>query len=205
MDSLKKGHAHQYAGDFECVVCRCKRLTAASFSKTMVEKRRKNPAALIKCVDCVMKLAADEARAAAVKAAAPCSDPTTETDTTISDEGVAMKECSSCHLSLSIASFSGKQRRKGDEVARCLTCVAAAESEELQAGRARKSQALHEAQERANLGESTSAIDRVRAAADECAAEAEFITGLKPILLGRGRGKSWRGRGRAGSTASRTR
>jgi Stc1 domain len=171
----------------------------------MVAKRRRNPAASIKCVDCVTKLAEDEARAAAEKAAASCSDPTMENNTIMSDGGVTTTECASCHLSLSVASFSAKQRRKQDGLARCLECVAAAEADELNAGRARKLQALLDAQEGVNVGESTSAIDKVRVAVDESAAEAEFVIGIKPIVLGRGRGKSWRGRGRAESTARRTR
>ena len=66
---------NNWAGDFECSVCRRKRLTASEFSKKMQERYKKDGNGALKCKICVDKAAADERAAAVAKtqAAAPSS------------------------------------------------------------------------------------------------------------------------------------
>ena len=59
-----------WAGDYDCSVCRRKRLTASEFSKKMQEKHRADPKAALKCKQCVDKAAQAERDASAAKAAA---------------------------------------------------------------------------------------------------------------------------------------
>lgn len=186
----------QYAGDFDCSECRQKRLTAASFSKSMANKKRMNPDALLKCLECVAKAAAAERNAAqerSVKASAAAG------------EAEAIVNCVSCGSELPVSSFSASQRRKSDG-ARCMPCVSEAEEKEKQKNEAGKSESLKTAQESyEQLGANASASERLLAAARETAEEANFVTGLKPVKLGRrGRGGSWRsrGRGRGASTST---
>ena len=58
-----------WAGDFACVECGRKRLTAAAFSKRSIERHRTANVPL-KCTACVEAAAAKERAAAAAKAAA---------------------------------------------------------------------------------------------------------------------------------------
>mgnify|MGYP001405179848 CR=1 FL=1 len=58
---------NNWAGDFECSVCRRKRLTASEFSKKMQERYKKDGNGALKCKICVDKAAADERAAAAAK------------------------------------------------------------------------------------------------------------------------------------------
>ena len=55
---------NNWAGDFECSVCRRKRLTASEFSKKMQERYKKDGNGALKCKICVDKAAADERAAA---------------------------------------------------------------------------------------------------------------------------------------------
>ena len=49
---------NNWAGDFECSVCRRKRLTASEFSKKMQERYKKDGNGALKCKVCVDKAAA---------------------------------------------------------------------------------------------------------------------------------------------------
>ena len=60
---------NNWAGDFECSVCRRKRLTASEFSKKMQERYKKHGTGALKCKMCVDTAAADE-RAEAFAASA---------------------------------------------------------------------------------------------------------------------------------------
>lgn len=42
-----------WAGDFDCSVCRRKRLPAVAFSGNMQQRKRKDPEAALKCKACV--------------------------------------------------------------------------------------------------------------------------------------------------------
>lgn len=176
-----------YAGDFECSVCSRKRLTAASFSKSMANKKRSNPGAPLKCLECVEKAAVAERNAALRRS---------ENAASVAGEEEVILKCKVCEKDLPVTSFSASQRRKTDG-ARCTPCVTDSETLERQKNEETKAQSLKTAQESyEKLGANASAAERLLAAASETAEEAKFVTGLKPVKLGRrGRG-SWRSRGR---------
>jgi hypothetical protein len=205
MASFTSGQVSQYAGDFGCGACHRKRLTAASFSKSMAAKYRADPSALIKCIDCVALQTEQECRIAAEKAASLCTPSTTGDQVVAFPDQAESRECCACQCSLPPTSFSAKQRRKCVGESRCTECVAAREAEDVRAGSIRRSQALQTAQGIAQDANSGSQCQKLHVLTEESAAEAEYVTGLKPIRIGRGRGGSWRARGRAGSVASRTR
>jgi Stc1 domain len=205
MASFTSGAVSQYAGDFECSLCRRKRLTAASFSKSMAAKYRADPSALIKCIDCVASQKEQECRIAAEKAASLCTSSATGDQVVAFPDQAESRECCACQRALPATSFSAKQRRKAVEESRCTECVAAREAEDMRAGSIRKLQALQTAQEHAQDGNSGPNCEKLHVLTAESAAEAEYVTGLKPIRIGRGRGGSWRARGRAGRVTGRTR
>lgn len=183
-----------YAGDFDCSVCRQKRLTAASFSKSMANKKRANPGAPLKCLECVEKAAVAERNAAQERS---------ENAGAAAVEEEAVVKCKGCEKDLPMSSFSASQRRKTDG-ARCIPCVSDTEKRERQKVLESKAQSLETAQKSyEQLGANASAAERLLAAAAETAEEAKFVTGLKPVKLGRrGRGGSWRNRGRGRGSSS---
>lgn len=190
--------SRNWAGDFECCDCRRKRLTAASFSKSMANKRRADPYALIRCLECVAKRAQEERAAALAKSNAAANS--CDTNSPDSPADAQSLQCSACQRDLPLSSFSAKQRRK-QAGARCSECVTTAEAEERIKNSQASVDALRNAQESSIAAAGGSARDRLAAAANETAEEASFVTGLKPVKLGRGRG-SWRSRAR-GRGASR--
>jgi hypothetical protein len=181
--------SRQYAGDFECADCRRKRLTAASFSKSMANKRRSNPAAPLRCLECVAKLAEEERLASLERSRAALAQTEGPDEVPV--------ECSRCARALPPASFSAKQRRR-EAGARCSECIASAEAAERERTGQLGADALKAAQEASEaLPPTASGMERLEAAAAETAQEATFVTGLQPVKLG-GRGPvgSWRARGR---------
>jgi Stc1 domain len=184
-----------YAGDFDCSDCRRKRLTAAYFSKSMANKKRSDPSAQLRCLDCVVKLAESERQAALRRSEISSSTPDSAGDNLT---------CSVCSEVLPQLSFSGSQRRKGVD-ARCMRCIAEGEEAERKKSEEDKAGALRAAQDGStNLGPNASAMERLVAASTETAEEANFVTGLKPVKLGRrGRGGSWRSRGPGRGTTSK--
>lgn len=175
--------SRRYAGDFSCDDCRKKRLTAASFSMSMATKKRRHPSASLRCLDCVASLAASE-RAQACSAS-ECDNASPMT-------------CSACEKSLPQSRFSGKQRRK--DKPRCADCVTKAEEKEALEIAKVKDKKLEDAREVVqHLPAGASAAERLKALAAETAAEAESVTGLKPVkCLGGRRGRGGRSRGMRG-------
>eukprot|EP00965_Chrysotila_dentata_P211933 6186725-Pleurochrysis_carterae.AAC.4 len=49
-----------WAGNFDCASCGRQRLIGAEFSKNMLEKKRKDPKATLRCKQCVESAAAAE-------------------------------------------------------------------------------------------------------------------------------------------------
>lgn len=184
----------QYAGDFDCSECSQKRLTASSFSKSMVNKKRSDANALMRCLECVAKVAAAE-RQAALERSRNASAIPDDVDTPL--------ECKACARELPHTSFSVSQRRKGDN-GRCTSCIVEAEESEQLKILEGNVQALKAAQDRhVQLDSNASGTERLLAAASETAEEAKFVTGLNPVKLGRrGRGGSWRARGRGRGAAT---
>lgn len=175
---------NNWAGDFECSVCKRKRLIASEFSKKMQEKRRNEPGALLKCKRCVESAAKAELETAAASVV----------------ESGEPQACSMCKKTLASSKFTKPQLKKGPGKQRCVECVANAQEAEAHAKRADKESALAEAKrELARAEASGSTAQKLSASAKLAALEGELVTGLKPKVLGRGRARgrtSGRGRSR---------
>lgn len=119
----------------------------------------------------------------------------------------ALHECASCKQSLPATSFNKNQlRNKGPGKQRCQNCVSASEAKEASEAAVAQQRKLHDLRRgTAHANVTGTAADRLKAASAECAAEAELVTGLKPIVIGRGRGgpNGWRGRSRGGGGSAR--
>ena len=182
-----------WAGNFDCSECGRKRLTAQDFSKAQAEKFRKDESAKITCKNCVSaKQEKERADAAARQPAAADGDADAE------------HVCSSCNAPKPASAYTRNQLMKGATKQRCSECVAKAEAAATAAsgaGGEAHQEKLKEARAAAAKAEASgSAAEKLKASSQVAALEAELVTGLKPIKLGstrgRGRGGSWRGRGR---------
>uniref|UniRef100_A0A7S0EW07 Stc1 domain-containing protein n=1 Tax=Phaeocystis antarctica TaxID=33657 RepID=A0A7S0EW07_9EUKA len=188
----------KWAGDLVCSVCRRKRLTAVEFSKKAVEKHRKEPDAPMKCKTCVEAAAQEERDVAATKTAAggaavPAGDGPSEGH-----------ECSSCKNALPATAFSRSNLSKGPGKQRCSECVAEAEKAHVTAGDAALREKLAAAKTAAAKAEASgSVVEKLAAHSKVAAIEAQMVTGLKPVVLGRGgRGRGGRHGGRFGRGAA---
>jgi hypothetical protein len=184
-----------WAGDFSCVACRQKRLTAASFSKRMVERHR-NEGAPLTCKVCVDAAAASERAAAVAKSAAAA---TISTAGLVDGEAAIDPVCSACGTAKPASAFTGTQLQKGPSKQRCSECVAAAEAASSSEADAKWEARYKEAKEAARKADAVGSVaEKLKAHSTVAAIEAEKVTGLKPIVLGRGgRGRgSWRGAAR---------
>lgn len=184
----------KWAGEFVCSVCRRKRLTAAEFSKKAIEKHRKEPDAPMKCKTCVEAAAQQERDVAASKTAASVA-------AVPAGEGLSEgHECSSCKNALRATAFSRSNLSKGPGKQRCLECVAEAEKANVTAGDAAFREKLAAAKAAAAKAEASGSVAEKLATSTAVAAiEAQRVTGLKPVVLGRG----GRGRGRHGGRFGR--
>lgn len=114
--------------------------------------------------------------------------------------------CSVCEQKQPPTCFTNTQARKPDSARKCRNCSAKLESAEAANSKAIREAKMADAQTAAAAAAkmpkgAAGAAARLKAASAECAAEAEKVTGLKPLVGagkrgrgGRGRG-SWRGRG----------
>ena len=189
-----------WAGNFDCFECGRKRLTAQDFSKAQAEKRRKDENAKISCKNCVSAKQEKERADAAARVA----DAGPKETLAAGDDADAEHVCSSCNVPRPASAYSRTQIMKGPTKQRCSECVAKAEAAATAAngagGEAHQAK-LKEARAAAAKAEASgSAAEKLKASSQVAALEAELVTGLKPIKLGstrgRGRGGSWRGRGR---------
>ena len=189
----------KWAGDLSCSVCRRKRLTAAEFSKKAMEKHRNDPNAPMKCKTCVEAAAQQERDVAAAKTAAAggAAVPATEGPP-------ESHECSSCKSALPATAFSRSNLSKGPGKQRCLGCVKESEQANLTAGDAALKEKLAAAKAAAAQAEACgTAAEKLAAHSKVAAIEGQMVTGLKPVVLGRGgRGRGGRHGGRFGRGAA---
>ena len=188
----------KWAGNFDCSICRRKRLVGSEFSSKALERYRKNGSAL-KCKKCVSEQETKEREAAAKRRAA------SET----SGKGSLSNEthvCASCKKSLPQADFNRNQLAK-KEKARCRKCIEKAiQNEEAgrKSSREDKISDLKKKIEQMNLKGDIK--EKVRLESELSALEAEHVTGLKPIKMSSAGRGSWRaraGRGRGGGGRGR--
>lgn len=200
----------KWAGTYDCSECRRKRLTASEFSKKAIEKHRSSPDAPMKCKACVEKVAQAERDAAQARRAVEgmsismAAGSTTSGGGTSSGGGEAaaapeQHECAACSRKLPAAAFSRSNLSKGPGKQRCSECVASSEKANLEKGDKAAQEKLAAAKAVAAKAEASgTAAEKLAAASTVAALEAEQVTGLKPVVLGRGRGGKGRHGGRFG-------
>ena len=176
----------RWAGNFDCSVCRRKRLVATEFSKRALERHRKSGGTL-KCNKCTSELEERERSEAVSKrktASASC------------DGGESTRAaCASCKTVLPIDNFNRNQLAK-KEKARCRSCVEQSIQDEERTRESSKQGKVDEIKRKINEAETKGDVqERLKWESQLSALEAEHVTGLKPIVMGRGRGRRGRGRG----------
>jgi hypothetical protein len=204
----------KWAGQFDCTgSCRRKRLVGSEFSNKALERYRMNGGPL-KCKDCIQAAEVAERKAAAARRTATA---TSGTGNSTGDSTTGSLKCATCQESLSVEKFNKNQVSKGEGKARCRSCVETAIAKEGQIAAASKEAQIAAARERVTKAHSSTKANKsmeILAAESALAAlEAEHVTGLKPVVLGRGRGRGGRwssgrsrstGRGSAGRGRSST-
>ena len=180
----------KWAGDLTCSVCRQKRLTAAEFSKNQIQKFLKaGKICKITCKVCVAKREEEQILSKSLE------------QTKVNDgDDCELHECAACKKNLATAMFNKNQLcNKGPGKQRCIECVKcsiSAENAALAMKKEEEMERLREETKKAGKGSGKS----LAAACREAAAGGELVTGLKPIVLGKGggRGGKWRGGGGGG-------
>ena len=214
----------KWAGTYDCSVCRRKRLTASEFSKKAIEKHRKEPEAPMKCKSCVEEAAQKERDAAASKAASSaavagsssadagateheCSAckkslPAAAFSRSNLSKGPGKQRCSECVAEAEKANVNAGDKAYNEKLAAAKAAAAKAEATGTAAEK------LATSRERVEMGPTggpqrdlsiVTALSTLppRAGSKVAAIEAERVTGLKPVVLGRG------GRGRHGGRFGR--
>lgn len=182
-----------WAGSYDCATCGRKRLLGEDFSKSALEKHRRDPTAALRCKTCVAGAAEAERLAAAQRQGAAASS---------SEQ--PLERCAQCARSLPCSSFNRSQLSKGADKQRCQECVALAEKAAISDGDERYAARLAAARVAMQHADAAGTPREKLATASAFAAiEAERVTGLKPVkmgsAIGRGRvGGRGLGRGRSG-------
>lgn len=174
----------KWAGNFDCSICRRKRLLGSEFSKKALERFRKSGGPL-KCKTCTAAQEEKEREIAARKI--KIETPSEPKDPVI---------CASCKKSLDPSRFNRNQLSK-KEKARCRECVENAIREEEKSRKScvdEKLSSLRSQIEKMKVSGDIAGL--VQAESQLSAMEAEMVTGLKPRVLGRGVRGRYRGRGR---------
>ena len=197
----------KWAGNFDCSVCRRKRLMAEEFSKSSLEKHRKTGQAM-RCKQCTAK---QEQQKRAAKA--NTSSTNNNEDANDANDANETRMCAGpCQKVLKKDAYNRNQWSKPVGKSRCRECVEKAIQEESNQQKNSKDDKIESLRKKiADLRLSkTSTPQQIVAAESELAAiEAEKVTGLKPIKLGGRGGRARRnygaGRGRGGRTSGRGR
>lgn len=111
--------------------------------------------------------------------------------------------CSECQVFQPRSLFTGTQlNNKGPGKQRCKICVGVEQGEEQRGSEQDRFVRLADARQATKVASASgSVMQKLMAATMECAIEAELVTGLKPVVLGKGRRGG--GGGGKGGTASR--
>ncbi|VEU41037.1 unnamed protein product [Pseudo-nitzschia multistriata] len=190
----------KWAGNFDCGVCRRKRLMADEFSKSAIEKHRKTGQPL-RCKQCTAKQEQDKRAEAKARGA---SDNGAKNDDKNGDLEEKRKCAGKCQQILSKDCYNRNQWSKAEGKSRCRECVERSIQEEAAQQKTSKDEKLQRARKKVEdlkASKKATAMEIVAAESEVAAIEAEKVTGLAPVRLGgRGRGtRSYgRGRGRTG-------
>jgi len=104
--------------------------------------------------------------------------------------------CASCKKSLPYSSFNKNQYNKGTSKGRCRACVEKSLEDEKQQTADKKSDKLKAA--KAKVDRAKTPMEKLKAESELSALEAEHVTGLKPMKMGRGGGRRGRFSSRGG-------
>jgi hypothetical protein len=197
----------RWAGNFDCTVCRRKRLMADEFSKSSLDKYRKTGQAL-QCKPCVAKQEQEKR----MEAARNKNNSNNDDDDDDDDDDNEKRTCALCNQLLSKDSYNRNQWSKPEGKSRCRSCVEKSIKEDENQQLNNKDGKIDGARkklEELKLSKTATAREIVAAESVVAAFEAEKVTGLKPIRMGgRGRGRggnkrsSGRGGGRGGGRGS---
>ncbi|KAG7357097.1 hypothetical protein IV203_001785 [Nitzschia inconspicua] len=208
----------RWAGNFDCSVCRRKRLMADEFSRNMIQKHRTNGVPL-KCKQCTSKMEQEEREQAKRNANIRNKDNNNDnnnnndtTTTTTTNDVVSTQEtrkcAGSCNQVLSQSEYNRNQWAKGEGKSRCRRCVEQSLQEEAtqqQESRDAKIETARRKVEALKLNKTgttkTTSQEIVAAESELAALQAEKVTGLKPIKLSSS-GRGGRGRGRTAGRGS---
>lgn len=121
--------------------------------------------------------------------------------TDASTESTETRVCVICTKDLEYGAYNKNQWNKGEGKSKCRSCVEKALTDEASQQKASKEEKLLEARRQVKLAtESGNQQAILKAESVLAALEAEKVTGLKPVRMGRG----GRGRGRGGGRGLRT-
>jgi Stc1 domain len=186
-----------WAGTFDCSTCGRKRLMADQFSKRTMELHLKQSKPL-RCSHCVTAAAAQERAAAA--ASRQSSAPSHGIGSSDASEHEC-RACASCHKNLPMSAYNKNQWNKGAPTSRCRDCVDASialeAAQQATIAKDKRTAALVAVEKAKKTG---NALAILKAESALAALEAETVTGLKPVRMSSGRGRSGRfttGRGGA--------
>lgn len=150
-----------------------------------LERYRKNGGPL-KCKRCVAEAEGKERAAAASK----------PNNTVAPGE---TRACAKCSKTLSSDSFNRNQWNKGEGKSKCKSCVEQSLAEEASQQAQSKSDKIEKARQEVEAAKASGNAQAILKAESVLSAlEAEKVTGLKPVKMGRG------GRGRGGGRSSRS-
>lgn len=183
--------ANEWAGNFECSgPCRRKRLMGEEFSKKAMERHLKQGIAL-KCKICIEQAQAQERSAAAAKKQA-----TANQDDAAKDGVSCWRTCAICQKALPQSSYNNNQwRNKKEGESKCRSCVEKSLADEQAVLRTQKEVDMQEANHAVKVARSPQ--EKLVAESRLSALQAQRVTGLKPVQMGRGRSRTGRG-GRGG-------
>lgn len=172
--------------------------------KSLDKYRKSNGTHPLKCKNCVAEQETKERALAAAK----MQSLDNETFDSTNDENQASNpvECASCKKQLSSSFYNKSQLSKGEGKARCRSCVEEAIANEAKQLKGAREQKIEEAKERVRIAtERGNIAAKVKAEAELSALEAETVTGLKPVVLGRGKIGRGFSSGRGGRLLGRSR
>jgi len=194
----------KWAGTLECSECHRKRLMAQEFSKTALDKYRKNNhQGALRCKQCVAAAEQKERQSAATRkttATLSSSGDHPNTTTTTNETHV----CAACQIDKPFEDYNKNQWNKGKGAGRCRACVEQAIEDEKMANERAKAEKIAQAQRQVEQAQkSGNAAAILKAESVLSALQAEQVTGLKPVRMNRGGGGARGGRGRGNGRGRR--
>lgn len=160
---------------------------------TQAIMRHRKDGGPLKCKRCVQAVEEAERKAATEKRVASAIAGS-------SDDPTEIRKCTICKEGLAYSAYNKNQWNKGEGKSKCRSCVEKALAREASEQKASKDEKLEAARSSLKLAEASGNTPAILKAGSIVAAlEAEKVTGLKPIRMGRGGG---RGRGRTSGRLS---